>query len=232
MLRAYVDESGDRSCSATASRFFVMTAAVMSDAERPAVQGRLGAIRHLLSKPPGTVLHFSENIRTHEQRVRVCQELASLTGLSLLSVVLCTQHVAPTAQLARDPQTVYLYTLRYTLERISWIARDRNEKVIITFAHVRRFPRQVMVDYLDLLRQISTQIKWEFIQDVRINQPGTLELLQVADVAAAAAAEVCKTAGLEFTTEQEDPAPGWRYRRLILRSPSGYRVALEGPNED
>lgn len=31
--------------------------------------------------------------------------------------------------------------------------------------------------------------------------------------------------------EQEDPAPGWRYRRLILRSPSGYRVVLEGPTE-
>ncbi|MGI8681116.1 MAG: VOC family protein [Mycobacteriales bacterium] len=53
--------------------------------------------------------------------------------------------------------------------------------------------------------------------------------LGVSDVDVAA--ELCREAGLEFTTEQNDPAPGWSYRRLILRSPSGYRVALEGPRE-
>lgn len=45
------------------------------------------------------------------------------------------------------------------------------------------------------------------------------------------AADLCRSAGLEFTPEQNDPAPGWSYRRLILRSPSGYRVVLEGPRE-
>lgn len=45
------------------------------------------------------------------------------------------------------------------------------------------------------------------------------------------AAEHCRRAGLEFTPERNDPAPGWSYRRLILRSPSGYRVVLEGPSE-
>lgn len=45
------------------------------------------------------------------------------------------------------------------------------------------------------------------------------------------AADLCRQAGLSFTTEQNDPAPGWSYRRLILQSPSGYRVVLEGPRE-
>jgi hypothetical protein len=53
--------------------------------------------------------------------------------------------------------------------------------------------------------------------------------LAVSDVDAAVA--VCEAAGLGFEMQQEDPAPGWRYRRLILRSPSGYRVVLEGPTE-
>lgn len=53
--------------------------------------------------------------------------------------------------------------------------------------------------------------------------------LGVSDVDAAA--EQCRSAGLQFDIEVNDPAPGWRYRRLILRSPSGYRVALEGPRE-
>jgi hypothetical protein len=32
-------------------------------------------------------------------------------------------------------------------------------------------------------------------------------------------------------TAANDPAPGWTYRRLLLRTPRGYRLALEGPNE-
>ncbi|WP_427889327.1 hypothetical protein ACQHIV_38845 [Kribbella sp. GL6] len=30
---------------------------------------------------------------------------------------------------------------------------------------------------------------------------------------------------------QQAPAADWTYRRLLLRTPSGYRLALEGPTE-
>jgi catechol 2,3-dioxygenase-like lactoylglutathione lyase family enzyme len=45
------------------------------------------------------------------------------------------------------------------------------------------------------------------------------------------AMERCRSAGISFELEQNNPAPGWAYRRLIIRTPSGYRLALEGPNE-
>jgi catechol 2,3-dioxygenase-like lactoylglutathione lyase family enzyme len=45
------------------------------------------------------------------------------------------------------------------------------------------------------------------------------------------AMERCRGAGISFELEQNDPAPGWSYRRLLIRTPSGYRLALEGPNE-
>jgi predicted enzyme related to lactoylglutathione lyase len=47
----------------------------------------------------------------------------------------------------------------------------------------------------------------------------------VADIDAAI--RVCTQAGLEFEVEQNNPAPGWSYRRLLLQTPSGYRLALE-----
>ncbi len=53
--------------------------------------------------------------------------------------------------------------------------------------------------------------------------------LGVADIEEAI--EVCNRAGLSFEMELNEPAPGWRYHRLLLQSPSGFRVALEGPNE-
>jgi hypothetical protein len=86
--------------------------------------------------------------------------------------------------MASDPQAVYLYTLRFTLERLSWIARDRGEQIIVTFAHVKNFPYQRLREYLATLRGIPTSIEWQWIRDVRINQPNKLELLQVADIAA------------------------------------------------
>jgi hypothetical protein len=41
----------------------------------------------------------------------------------------------------------------------------------------------------------------------------------------------CRSAGISFELERNDPAPGWSYRRLLIQTPSGYRLALEGPNE-
>jgi catechol 2,3-dioxygenase-like lactoylglutathione lyase family enzyme len=53
--------------------------------------------------------------------------------------------------------------------------------------------------------------------------------LKVSDIDAAI--EVCRTAGIVFELEQNNPGPDWSYRRLLLTTPSGYRLALEGPNE-
>jgi hypothetical protein len=46
-----------------------------------------------------------------------------------------------------------------------------------------------------------------------------------------AAMERCRSAGISFNLERNNPAAGWTYRRLLIRTPSGYRLALEGPNE-
>jgi catechol 2,3-dioxygenase-like lactoylglutathione lyase family enzyme len=63
------------------------------------------------------------------------------------------------------------------------------------------------------------------------NDPPSVLTWQIAVTSVEAAMERCRSAGIEFEVEQNNPAPGWTYRRLIIRSPSGYRLALEGPNE-
>ncbi len=49
--------------------------------------------------------------------------------------------------------------------------------------------------------------------------------IEVSDIDAMI--EVCTTAGIAFEVEQNDPRQGWSYRRLLLQTPSGYRLALE-----
>jgi catechol 2,3-dioxygenase-like lactoylglutathione lyase family enzyme len=51
----------------------------------------------------------------------------------------------------------------------------------------------------------------------------------VADIDVAIA--VCDNEGLDYVLDVPRPRPDWVYRRLLLTSPSGYRVALEGPTE-
>jgi catechol 2,3-dioxygenase-like lactoylglutathione lyase family enzyme len=59
------------------------------------------------------------------------------------------------------------------------------------------------------------------------NDPPSVLTWQIVVSDIDAAIDVCTKAGIEFEVEQNDPAPGWSYRRLIMQTPSGYRLALE-----
>jgi catechol 2,3-dioxygenase-like lactoylglutathione lyase family enzyme len=63
------------------------------------------------------------------------------------------------------------------------------------------------------------------------NDPPSVLTWQIGVADVRRAADLCRAAGIDFEMEQHDPAPGWRYRRLMIHTPSGYRLALEGPRE-
>src|ERR1700691_1952501 len=63
------------------------------------------------------------------------------------------------------------------------------------------------------------------------NDPPTVLTWQIGVTDIESAMERCRSAGIGYELEQSNPAPGWPYRRLLIRTPSGYRLALEGPTE-
>ena len=63
------------------------------------------------------------------------------------------------------------------------------------------------------------------------NDPPSVLTWQIGVTDFDAAMERCRSAGIGFELEHNNPGPGWSYRRLLIRTPSGYRLALEGPNE-
>jgi catechol 2,3-dioxygenase-like lactoylglutathione lyase family enzyme len=63
------------------------------------------------------------------------------------------------------------------------------------------------------------------------NDPPSVLTWQIAVTDIDQAMERCRSAGISFELEHNDPAPGWSYRRLLIQTPSGYRLALEGPKE-
>jgi catechol 2,3-dioxygenase-like lactoylglutathione lyase family enzyme len=70
------------------------------------------------------------------------------------------------------------------------------------------------------------------IQQAKVeNDPPSVLTWQIGVSDVDAAAERCRAVGLDYELEHNRPAPGWTYRRLLLRTPSGYRLALEGESE-
>jgi hypothetical protein len=63
------------------------------------------------------------------------------------------------------------------------------------------------------------------------NDPPSVLTWQIGVTDVDSATQRCRSEGISFDLEHNNPAPGWTYRRLLIRTPSGYRLALEGPNE-
>jgi 2-hydroxychromene-2-carboxylate isomerase len=63
------------------------------------------------------------------------------------------------------------------------------------------------------------------------NDPPSVLTWQIGVTDIDSAIERCRVAGISFKLEENNPAPGWSYRRLLICTPGGYRLALEGPSE-
>src|SRR5215831_8669926 len=53
------------------------------------------------------------------------------------------------------------------------------------------------------------------------NDPPSVLTWQIAVTDVDRAMERCRAADISFELERNDPAPGWTYRRLLIRTPSG-----------
>jgi catechol 2,3-dioxygenase-like lactoylglutathione lyase family enzyme len=63
------------------------------------------------------------------------------------------------------------------------------------------------------------------------NDPPSVLTWQIGVTDIEPAMQRCRSADISFELEHHHPGPGWTYRRLLIRTPSGYRLALEGPNQ-
>ena len=86
-------------------------------------------------------------------------------------------------------------------------------------------------EYPDFIAFGTDELHFGIQQASTENDPPSVLTWQIGVSDVDQAAERCRAAGLEYELEHNEPAPGWRYRRLLLRTPSGYRLALEGESE-
>ncbi len=188
MLYAYIDESGDRSHSHKARDHFIMGAVAAQEQDRASVTRLLVDLRAHLHRRPTDVLHWA-NIRSHPQRLYIAQTLGVAEFLTVSSVIVCKRQF-PREDAILDEDRAYLYTFRYLLERLSWLARAHRTELDYTLSHIVRFKLDKLRKYEAVLRQeAGCQIDWRFVaRPGKIDQPGRIEELQLADLATSAIA--------------------------------------------
>jgi hypothetical protein len=192
--RVYIDEAGERGGSPRSSAYLVVSAVIVEDANDAIARSELAALRTALRRHPGQVLHFRK--LSHAQKVRATKELAGSSIAKVTSVVVCKR----TLRQAQDDGTIpyiaagdpmYLWAVRLLLERVSWYIRDNGGgSSIVTFAHLRRFKIAKLHDYRARLVALggATEIHWPSFDGhpFRVATPESVELLQLADIAASA----------------------------------------------
>jgi len=184
-LHAFIDEAGQRARTAKSSDHFVMSAVIVPDEHLADAAAVLAGLRTDLNRRPGDTLHW-RNVKGHSQRLRIAQVMGQQPWLTISSVVVCKPHLTGPAL---DDDTAYLYTLRFLLERLSWLARAQRRVLDYTLAHIVRFKIAKQRAYEELLRQSpGCRIAWKWLDPAggAIDQPDRVELLQLADAATSA----------------------------------------------
>jgi hypothetical protein len=188
---AYIDESGDRGWTfkpsalgtkAGSSRIFAMTAVLVpAGNEAPALAtwdtttralGR--SSRRSWKETPG-----------HSPRRLMARAVAAAPDVQTISIVLCKAHL-PNADRIRDPGSLYHWTFRLMIERLSWFGHDRGDTVAATFAQVRGLKVDRLREYASLLKQSDTYIRWKSIARLDLDNPANRRMLQLADAASGA----------------------------------------------
>jgi Protein of unknown function (DUF3800) len=191
LYRVYVDEAGDRGTAGRSSAHFVVSAVIVDDGADAQVRAELADLRKALGRGAGKALHFQK--LTHSQRLKAAQDLAEFSIAKVTNVIITKREFTATSGMLKpfiaqaDP--MYLWALRLLLERVSWYVRGHGDgEAIVTFAHIRRFKTRKLHEYREALKRHDTRIHWPAFDahPFRIDQPGRIELLQLADTAASA----------------------------------------------
>lgn len=188
VLRAYIDESGQRGLGDGASPHFVMGAVLFFEESTQHASDILAEIRKQTNRLPTHELHWNKLKADHKKNAASILG-APTTVLRYCSVVVCKRELERNGTFNQD--MAYLLTLRYLLERLSWVAERNNSVLHYTLAHVKNFKLAKLREYEHRLRAMGAtecKIAWSHVNPAggSIDQPKRNEYLQLADMVSSA----------------------------------------------
>lgn len=232
-FRAYIDESGDEGFKfrksfdeEASSDWFVLAAFVTRKKTDLETVKIIDQVRQEFKLHPRKHIHWKK--LKHSQMVKYAQIIA---GLQARLVAVCVHKPSLLEpEKFRDRYRLYFYAVRYLVERISWLARDRHSPakwggdgtVELIFSNRQGMSYDEMRQYLRLLekqKQMGKDIRIEFdripIDIMKSQTPGRSMGLQLADA----------TAGAFFNAVERDRYGNTEPRYLKTLLPILYRSA-------
>lgn len=230
-FRAYIDESGDEGFKfrknddeQASSDWFVLAAFITRKKTDLETVKIIDKVRQELKLNPRKHIHWKD--LKHPQKVRYAQIIA---GLQTRIIGICVHKPSLLEpEKFRQRYILYFYAVRYLIERISWLARDRHNPgkwggdgtVELLFSNRQGMSYEEMREYLRLLerrKNTDQDIRIEFdripIEKLKTQTPGKSMGLQLADAAA----------GSFFNALERDKFSNTEPRYLKTISPVLYR---------
>lgn len=187
LARSFIDESGQRSSSANSSPYFVLSAVTLPAARQPEATAWLADLRSNLNRKPTDLLHWIKYPQ-HGHRLHASTKLGAAGFALVTSVVVSKRHLVVPKKFTQDH--AYMFAFRMLLERLSWLAAEKEMDLEYVLGHVRGFKLSTLRQYEAALRGESSstcKINWDHLcGNGSLARPETEELLQIADIAASA----------------------------------------------
>lgn len=219
-FRVYIDESGDEGFvflpdEKGSTRWFVQSATVVRTANDLQLVQLLKNVREKLKKEPKSQLHF-RNLK-HDQRVPFVRMIGE-APMRHVHVMVHKPSIADPEIFQREAYSLYRYTIRLLLERVSWLcggvpAGDGDGKAELIFSNRSAMSYDDLRKYMAKLQgRPDCTIQWDSLDlgKLRAVNHDQMAGLQVADAVATSAFYAVHK---NQYGESED-----RYLRLLARN--------------
>jgi hypothetical protein len=185
LLRAYIDETGDRGHTARSSRFFAFAAVLVSDEDEDGLRAAMSRLRHDLKVPPGKALHWKDHVKTFSRRQHVATVLSAVPEVRVAYVIVEKAAIPAGSGLHTDHVIFYNYAACLVMERILLAARDwpgGTREAVARFGHVKGFNHTTTKSYFRQKAAAPGWVPWNRLHgDVHFDDQAQWDGLQAAD---------------------------------------------------
>lgn len=186
LLRAYIDETGDRGVlKGNASPIFGMAAVLVDDAGEKEARRVLHQLRADVHTPSSRPLSWKADLKNHERRKRAASLFAAIgQGIQVVYVMADKATLAPGTY--RDDRTLFYNVIAYaTLERILWASArwpSGPTQVQVRFGHVKDHDHTDTHRYFQIKQSQVSNVRFGHIAELSWVNARQYEMSQVADV--------------------------------------------------
>lgn len=185
LMRAYIDETGDRGHSRSSSPFFAFAAVLIADEDEPGLRAVMSQLRRDLTVPAGKALHWKDHVKTYARRQHVARCLSRVSGVVVLYVIVEKATTPVTSGMYGDHVLFYNFAACMTMERILLASRDWDggtRQVVVRFGHVRGFDHGTTTAYFQRKASAKNWIPWDRLHGaVHFDDQAQWDGLQAAD---------------------------------------------------